>query len=301
MLLTEVRCREGIDMTHLQEPERTMNPQSEGPIRIHALLCGLVGVDPAVPFRDISKNPVAYTGLFRSTKRRIWLPVNTYLVEHPKGLLLFDTAWHTEVREHPISHLSFPLWFASKPKLPKEQAVTEQLSTLGYHPGDLDYVLLSHMDVDHVSGLELVKDAKHIWASREELKAAKGSNPRYVNKKLWKGIPVEPIPFTQDPTAPYGMSCDVFDDGTIKVIFAPGHSAGSIVLQVQRGNRFVLLVGDTGYAKDSWEQGRLPGPVYSRDKLLKSLEWVFSMSRRNGCVEVLACHDPEITQHTITL
>ena len=136
-------------------------------IKIHVLHCGSVGVDPAVPFRDISKNPLAYTGFLRSSMRRIYLPVSTYLIEHPKGLILFDTSWHTDVREHHITHESFPLWFASKPILPPGEAVNEQLKSLGYQPSDLDFVILSHMDVDHVSGLRLVKDAKKIYASRE--------------------------------------------------------------------------------------------------------------------------------------
>lgn len=285
-----------------KEVEQTVLPiQMEHPIKIYVLPCGRVGVDPAVPFRDISRSPIAYTGLFRSAKRRIWLPVITYLVEHPQGLLLFDAAWHTDVREHPMKHESFPLWFASKPDLPAGQAVNEHLHALGYQPSDLDYVLLSHMDVDHASGLALVKEAKHILASSEEIKAAKGANPRYCNKKLWRDISIEPIRFTQDAAAPYGMSCDIFGDGTVKAIFMPGHSAGSVVLQVQRGDRFVLLVGDTGYAKSSWEQGRLPGPVYSRNDLLKSLRWVSDMAKKKGCVEVLACHDSNVTVHVITL
>ena len=30
---------------------------------------------------------------------------------------------------------------------------------------------------------------------------------------------------------------------------------------VQNQGQFVLLTGDTGYAKESWEELRLPGPV----------------------------------------
>ena len=43
----------------------------EKKIKIHVFHTGEVGVDPAVPFRDVSRNPIAYTGLFRSKKRRI--------------------------------------------------------------------------------------------------------------------------------------------------------------------------------------------------------------------------------------
>ena len=62
-------------------------------IRIHILTCGEVGVDPAVPDRGISRNRLAYTGLLRSPKRRIWLPVKAFLIEHPQGRILVDTGW----------------------------------------------------------------------------------------------------------------------------------------------------------------------------------------------------------------
>ena len=41
----------------------------EKKIKIHVFHTGDVGVDPAVPFRDVSRNPIAYTGLFRSKKK----------------------------------------------------------------------------------------------------------------------------------------------------------------------------------------------------------------------------------------
>ena len=78
-------------------------------IKIHVLECGEVGVDPAVPDRSISGSPIAYTGLFRSRKRRIWIPVKAFLIEHPKGLILIDTGWDSAVRDHPVRTLTFPM------------------------------------------------------------------------------------------------------------------------------------------------------------------------------------------------
>ena len=30
--------------------------------------------------------------------KKIWVPVSSYLIEHPKGLVLVDTGWHEEIR-----------------------------------------------------------------------------------------------------------------------------------------------------------------------------------------------------------
>src|SRR5574344_1207666 len=133
-----------------------------GEINIHILHCGDVGVDPAVPNRSISKNPLAYTGLFRSKKRRIWLPVRSYFIETSKGNVLVDTAWNSEVRTHPVKACMPFLYFASKPCLPSGKAVDEQIHALGYETADINYVILTHMDVDHANGLPLVKGAQHL-------------------------------------------------------------------------------------------------------------------------------------------
>ena len=71
-------------------------------IKIHVLHCGQVKVDCTLPFRKKTRNPISYTGLFRSKKHQLLLPVSAYLIEHPKGLVLIDTGWHTDVRINQI-------------------------------------------------------------------------------------------------------------------------------------------------------------------------------------------------------
>lgn len=269
-------------------------------IKIHVLHCGEVGVDPAVPYRDVSNNLIAYTGLFRSSKRRIWLPVSAYLIEHPKGLLLFDTGWHSDVRTNPVWHESKTLYFASKPRLPDGQAVNEQLQMLGYKSSDLDYVFLSHLDVDHVSGVGLVKDARNIMVSREEILAGNSRQIRY-NKKLWKDVELKSYDYADSKVGPIQRAFDIFGDESVLLVSTPGHSQGSATMYIQNNDKYALLTGDTGYAKDSWEKLRLPGPIYDKEAMKNSLEWVKYMANQKECVGVLASHDTEITTHIIEL
>ena len=270
-------------------------------IKLHVLKCGEVGVDPAVPRRDVSRNPLAYTGLFRSPKRRIWLPVFTYLIEHPKGNILIDTSWCKEVRINPVKTESFPLWFASKSKLPQGSAVDEQIAAKGIMVSELDYVILTHMDVDHVNGIQMVKNAKQILASEEELAKSNCRDVRYW-KEQWNGIHISKIPFEKAKEEIAGVArkvWDVFDDGTVKVIFTPGHSAGAITVLVQSGGKSILIAGDTGYAKSSWRENKLPGPVYDKKKMREALAWILELEQEGTMI--LASHDPEVKQQTIEL
>lgn len=71
-------------------------------IKIHVLHTGTVIVDEALPFHHDYDAPLAWIGLFRSKEHIIQIPVSSYLIEHPKGLILVDTGWNTVNRDHQI-------------------------------------------------------------------------------------------------------------------------------------------------------------------------------------------------------
>ena len=63
------------------------------------------------------------------------LPVSAYLIEHPKGLLIFDTGWHREVspngeydRLAQVKHMGVGHFLLNQAILPKGEA----LSSLGW-------------------------------------------------------------------------------------------------------------------------------------------------------------------------
>ena len=261
-------------------------------IKIHVIQTGTVEVDPTIPNRELSRNKLAYTGLFRSRKNRITIPVKCFLIEHPNGKkILVDTGWDSKVRNHPIRAITFPIWITSKPQLPEGEAIDEQLSKLGFTPGEIDYVILTHMDIDHDSGLRLVKDAKKILISPEEYQGLKSRQCRYV-KRPYAGIPIETIKYEDTNIGPFGRSWDVFADGTVQVVATPGHSQGSLSVKVSNGSEYVLIVGDTGYNTDSWIKLNLPGPLYSKEDMLTSLKWVATCLYDKHCRAVLCAHDP---------
>ena len=80
-----------------------------------------------------------------------------------------DTGWHTDVRTDIKKYLGALLYSINKALLPEDEAIHEQLKALGYKSSDIDYLLLSYLDCDHVSDLKLVADAKNILVSDKEL------------------------------------------------------------------------------------------------------------------------------------
>lgn len=272
-----------------------------GKIKIHVLHTGTVIVDEALPFHHNNDRPLAWTGLFRSKKHQISLPVSVYLIEHPKGLILIDTGWNSINRYHQLRNLQFQ-YPVNKAVLPQGQAVDEQLAAMGIKPSDLDYVLMSHLHCDHADGLSLVKDAKKILVSEEEWTAANHDHLRYLPHE-WKNVAVETFHLSPSLDGAYHRSFDLFGDGSIRMIWEPGHSAGLCATRVKSysSDQYVMLAADAGYAAKSWKEDLTPGVVVNRQQAQKSLDYIGKVAKDPQCIECLANHDPLVKPHTIVL
>ncbi|WP_407886273.1 N-acyl homoserine lactonase family protein [Levilactobacillus sp. N40-8-2] len=269
-------------------------------IKIHVLHTGLVQVDAGLPTHDKSRNPLAFTGLLRSHIHQVTLPVSSYLIEHPKGLLLIDTGWNELVRTSQWRELGLQMQI-NKAYLPDGWSIREQLHALGYQPSDIDYLVLSHLHSDHASGLPLVKDAQHILVSAPEWQAAQHDKLRYI-AKMWQNVSLKTFAFQPSQLGPFHQSFDLFNDGSVQFIYTPGHSRGlAATLIHSTSGQEVLLASDTGYAQSSIDHLYTPGIVINRRQALESIAWVQQKSHEPQVIETLTNHDPQISPHTITL
>lgn len=264
-------------------------------MKVTVIQTGGTLVSPAVPNRGARRWGGAYTGLFQSRSSRIEVPVKCFLVESRGRRVLVDAGWsqRCETSQGAKDHMGFGLWFASEPVLAPGEGLAARLAHLGVEPDSIDAVLMTHLDVDHASGLADVRGARRFLVCREELRAANLRGARY-NPRLWEDIPFETYPMTGDVRAPFGRSCDVFGDGSMIAYYTPTHSAGSVVLVAHSGGRFVIFTGDNGYNRASWDDLRLPGPLYNRANTLKALQWIAKMRQDPACAATLAAHDPEV-------
>lgn len=262
-------------------------------MNIYVMQTGSTLVSSGVPDRSSHRWPYAYTGLFQRRSSRISVPVKAFLVETGGHRVLVDTGWSALCATHPIEHLGFGLWFASEPVMTAEEAIPVQLAKLRLTPSDLDAIVLTHLDCDHASGLVPLRDAKHVYCSEEEWRhACKGGDVRY-KPSFWRGVRMETLPMADDPSAPFGKSCDLFGDGSVRVVLTPGHSEGSVAVLVQGETGYAAFVGDDSYNRHSWEDLRLPGPLYDADAMRTTLRWVRSLSQDTACIGIYAAHDPE--------
>ena len=274
--------------------ESQAEPESEGekePISLRVFHSGSVYIDRALSFREKTLHPMPYTGWLRSKSKKMWVPVSAYLIDHPDGLVLVDTGWHVDMRENQRKHLGFLPSTMFKGRLPPGEAIHEQLESLGISDTDLKYVVVTHLDSDHVSGIQHVRNAETILVSDPEW-AARG-NFRYI-PSMWEGVEIDQFALEEVPFGPYNKGFDLFGDGRVYLVYTPGHSAGQISVLIDTGSGWILLASDVGYAAKSWNDGILPGLTDDDDEAWASLRWVREFSQRDDCLVVLANHDRDV-------
>lgn len=271
-------------------------------IRINILHCGDTIVDECGIFMPARKplNPLAFAGIFRSKKHQMTIPVTTYLIEHPKGKILIDTGFNKTVRTDPIKELTWIHNKVNKPVQAPGEAVDEVLLSMGVKPSDLDYVVLSHLHTDHASGLKLVKDAKHLLVSEDELAYAATEKVKFVHR-MWEGVNLKTFKFTPSSYGPVKKSYDLFGDESVVFFSLPGHTPGLAGALIQNNGKFVVLTSDCGYAHKSWEQMILPYHVTTEDEIKNSFRWIAQMAKKDNCIACLANHETDLKSRVIEL
>lgn len=265
--------------------------------KINIWQTGSVYIDKSLAFNEKTLHPAPYTGWFRGKSKKIWVPVSTYLVEHPKGNVLIDTGWHEDIRINQKKHLGRFFYSMFKGSLPEGQSIKEKIRRFGIETKDLNYVILSHMHSDHVSGLKHVADAQTILTSKLEWEAAQ-KDFGYI-KTMWQDVTINTFTFDNIPFGPYKKGYDLFGDGSFLLVYTPGHSKGQISFLISTTKGWILLASDVGYAERSWKEYILPGLMVDKKAAQKSLKWVQEFSRRNDCHKVIANHDPSIKEKVI--
>src|SRR5215469_1870312 len=145
------------------------------------------------------------------------------LVKHPKGDLLIDTGFGRNIDQ--------------QFRTPRPAA--DQLRDVGYDPKSLHAILLTHSHWDHVSGLPDFPGVP-VWVTAQEHEFIKQSGDMDFCK-LFPDILYEEYGFEGGSYLGFPASHDVYGDGSIVVVPAPGHTPGSVIV-------FVTLPSGTRYA-----------------------------------------------------
>lgn len=231
--------------------------------RVRGFTCGWLETDLA--------------GLLEGGDGRIRIPVLSFLVEHAKESLVFDTGLHPDLRVDPAGRLgALADFFASE--LAAGTSVDERADALDVSP---DLAVCSHLHFDHCGGNGLLGDVP-VVVQRTEWEAAHGGDPSagYLAADYDTGQEVRLVDGEHD----------VFGDGTVVCIPTPGHTAGHQSLRVRTAEREIVLTGDACYFRRSLEESRLPLFGHDRDEQLRSFDRLRALEAAGA--QLVFGHDP---------
>jgi glyoxylase-like metal-dependent hydrolase (beta-lactamase superfamily II) len=186
----------------------------------------------------------AYPGL------KLQFVYSCYLIKHGDDYMMWDTGQALDAG-------------AVAPKV----SDVDLLAQLKVKPDQVKYVAISHFHADHIGQANsFPKATLLIGAGDWDVLTGKlrqpNAKPALVSNWISGGGKVEPV--AQDK--------DVFGDGTVVMLFTPGHTPGHHSLLVRLAKTGpVILSGDAAHFHENYERNGVPSFNYDRSQTIASL------------------------------
>ncbi len=234
---------------------------------------------------------------------RSWvpLPLHAFLIDHRKGLILFDTGIDPAIMlesgyiKQAIGRFLLPRIF--RLDVSDTDRIDHVLADAGYAANDVTAAVISHLHFDHVGGISQIPQAD-LLVSEQEWAILSEPHPERewilrehieIPTAKWRKFSFER---TDDPLFEgFEGVHDLVGDGSMILLPTPGHTKGSISMLIrQAGWDPILLVGDLTYEAAALERDILPG-TGDQETLLASFAKVRKLKERLPQLAIVASHD----------
>jgi glyoxylase-like metal-dependent hydrolase (beta-lactamase superfamily II) len=272
-------------------------------VRVRPLLTGRMRGPDAYFLREegrLAKVHASGIGVPRSGYREV--PVPAFLVEHPgAGLILVDTGFHPSVAVDPKENLGRACTLLFKDfEVDAEQAVAAQLRESGRTAADVKVVVMTHLHADHASAMSEFPEATFVFSSAEWEAAVDGGQlDGYVRRQFDHAFDYRLLNFDgrdADSYSTFGRSFDLLGDGSVRLVFTPGHTLGHLSVVLRTGSREVLLAGDAVFLEETLRERHPPARLADEHLFRRSLREIELYAREAPDALIVPGHDLDFWQ-----
>lgn len=275
-------------------------------MKVHAVQTGTVRVHE----RQRTGQGRGVARFARTLLDRQWtepLPIYVWVIEHPEGLIVVDTGETARASQRGY----FPRWhpyyrLAVREDVHESEEIGPRMRGMGLSPGDVRWVVLTHLHTDHAGGLHHFPGAE-ILVSATEYAAARGLSGKlrgYLPHR-WPGWfgPIElAFDSSSTPESIDLQGTPLTDAGDVRIVPTPGHTAGHLSVLVDEGPQTLFLAGDASYTERNLIEGIADGvsPVGAGETTAgRTLAAIRKFAMTTPTV-YLPSHDPDAARRLTT-
>lgn len=233
---------------------------STADVKLYVFDCGRISFDDVSMF-SLSNEETDVRQLF----------VPCYLIEHAAGRLLWDAGLPLDIVGQGKVEVrpGAAMWY--------DDSLLDQMAAMGLAPSDVDFAAFSHMHYDHVGAANAFKGSTILIQESEYVAAfERADDNAFFNPTLYADLnDAERVILNGDH--------DVFGDGSVKIISAPGHTPGHQTLLLVLNNFGPLMLsGDLYHFEASRALRRTPQFNTDAAETLKSMDKVEAIVAATG-------------------
>ena len=150
-------------------------------VSILVLLLGLIFLLPPPADAQVKQMYWATSGMFgpfpiteliptvpKEKQRDITIPISMWIIDHPKGLVLFDTGNNAKISDGQCkSYWQAGFCDGLKANQKRDEVIDRQLQKLGYSADKVKVVVTSHSHLDHIGNMKMFPKAIHVIQKKE--------------------------------------------------------------------------------------------------------------------------------------
>jgi N-acyl homoserine lactone hydrolase len=229
-------------------------------LRLYVFDGGTLNIPDTSPYQ-LKKEDLATT----------YMSVASFLVVHPKGTLIWDAGAVPDSAFKPGGGPG-TLRYATATR-----TLQSQLAEIGYSPADITYLALSHFHWDHVGNANLFAGSTWLVTKAErDVMFSDPPSPR-TEPQNYSALKNAKTVFLT------GSRYDVFGDGTVVIMAAPGHSPGHQTLFLKLAKTGpVMLSGDLYHYPEERKLHLVPTTEFNMEQTAESRAAVEAFLKKTG-------------------